>query len=133
MVSGFSWTKNNVDHVSNLYICFLLGYGRFHYILLAVCGLLSMAEESDIVSMAFIIPSSQCDLDLNTETKGLLNSIIFIGMIIGAYVWGSVSDSIGRRKVLIVISFVNGICIVSSSFAQNYEVFMIFRFFNGVA
>jgi VNT family MFS transporter (synaptic vesicle glycoprotein 2) len=62
----------------------LAGYGKFHYVLLAICGLLSMAEESDIVSMAFIIPSSQCDLDLNTEAKGFLNSIIFVGMMVRA-------------------------------------------------
>jgi len=109
------------------------GYGKFHYILLAICGLVSTSEEMDVISMSFILPSAQCDLDLNTETKGWLNSIIFIGMMVGAYFWGSIADSMGRKKVLIVISFMNGFCIVASSFSQSYEWFMLFRFLNGAA
>lgn len=111
----------------------LTGYGRFHYILLAICGLVSTSEEMDVISMSFILPSAQCDLDLNTQSKGWLNSIIFIGMMVGAYAWGSVADSLGRKKILIVISIMNALCIVASSFSQNYETFMVFRFLNGAA
>ncbi|XP_017771486.1 PREDICTED: synaptic vesicle glycoprotein 2B [Nicrophorus vespilloides] len=109
------------------------GYGKFHYLLLTVCGFVSTSEEMDVISMSFILPSAQCDLNLNTQTKGWLNSIIFIGMMAGAYVWGSVADSLGRKKVLIAISFMNALCIVASSFTQSYEVFMLFRFLNGAA
>ncbi|KAG5672664.1 hypothetical protein PVAND_002775 [Polypedilum vanderplanki] len=111
----------------------LTGYGKFHYILLAICGLVSTSEEMDVISMSFILPSAQCDLNLNTHTKGWLNCIIFIGMMVGAYVWGSIADSLGRKRVLIVISFMNAACIVASSFSQNYELFMLFRFLNGAA
>lgn len=117
--------KKNIKVIFN---CF-----PFQYILLAICGLVSTSEEMDVISMSFILPSAQCDLDLNTQTKGWLNSIIFIGMMVGAYVWGSIADTVGRRKVLIVISFMNAICIVASSFCQTYALFMIFRFLNGVA
>uniref|UniRef100_A0A1L8DEM5 Putative transporter major facilitator superfamily n=2 Tax=Nyssomyia neivai TaxID=330878 RepID=A0A1L8DEM5_9DIPT len=109
------------------------GYGRFHYILLGICGLVSTSEEMDVISMSFILPSAQCDLSLNTQTKGWLNSIIFIGMMVGAYAWGSVADSLGRKKVLIVISIMNAMCIVASSFCQTYALFMVFRFLNGAA
>ncbi|GLH05621.1 Organic cation transporter-like protein [Gryllus bimaculatus] len=111
----------------------LTGYGKFHYFLLAVCGFVSTSEEMDVISMSFILPSAQCDLKLSTQTKGWLNSIIFIGMMVGAYAWGSVADSLGRKKVLIAISIMNALCIVASSFSQNYELFMLFRFLNGAA
>lgn len=111
----------------------LTSYGKFHYLLLAVCGFVSTSEEMDVISMSFILPSAQCDLNLNTHTKGWLNSIIFIGMMVGAYAWGSVADTLGRKKVLIAISFMNAICIVASSFSQSYELFMLFRFLNGAA
>ncbi|XP_026325826.1 synaptic vesicle glycoprotein 2B [Hyposmocoma kahamanoa] len=111
----------------------LTGYGRFHYLLLAVCGLVSTSEEMDVISMSFILPSAQCDLDLTTQTKGWLNSIIFIGMMVGAYAWGSVADSLGRKRVLIAISIINALAIVASSFSQNYALFMVFRFINGAA
>ncbi|XP_066600572.1 synaptic vesicle glycoprotein 2B-like [Prorops nasuta] len=111
----------------------LTEYGKFHYFLLAVCGFVSTSEEMDVISMSFILPSAQCDLKLDTQAKGWLNSIIFIGMMAGAYVWGSVADALGRRKVLIAISFMNALCIVASSFSQSYELFMFFRFLNGAA
>lgn len=50
-------------------IWLLAGYGRFHYLLLAVCGLVSTSEEMDVISMSFILPSAQCDLNLTTYTK----------------------------------------------------------------
>lgn len=124
---GFA-SKADFEHAIEL-----TGYGKFHYILLAICGLVSTSEEMDVISMSFILPSAQCDLDLNTQSKGWLNSIIFIGMMVGAYAWGSVADSLGRKKVLIVISIMNALCIVASSFSQNYETFMVFRFLNGAA
>ncbi|KAK9508297.1 hypothetical protein O3M35_007991 [Rhynocoris fuscipes] len=111
----------------------LTGYGKFHYFLLFVCGFVSTSEEMDVISMSFILPSAQCDLELSTHAKGWLNSIIFIGMMVGAYIWGSIADSVGRRKVLIVISFMNAICIVASSFSQTYWLFMVLRFMNGAA
>ena len=58
---------------------FFSGYGKFHYFLLIVCGFVSTSEEMDVISMSFILPSAQCDLNLNTHSKGWLNSIIFIG------------------------------------------------------
>jgi hypothetical protein len=39
----------------------------------------STSEEMDVISMSFILPSAECDLNLNTHTKGWLNCIIFIG------------------------------------------------------
>ncbi|KAJ8669065.1 hypothetical protein QAD02_000324 [Eretmocerus hayati] len=111
----------------------LTEYGKFHYFLLAVCGFVSTSEEMDVISMSFILPSAQCDLKLDTQAKGWLNSIIFIGMMAGAYAWGSVADALGRRKVLIVISFMNALCIVASSFSQSFELFMFCRFLNGAA
>lgn len=67
---SFRWThaiKNKYKVV--LITSFMLGYGRFHYLLLAVCGLVSTSEEMDVISMSFILPSAQCDLDLTTQTK----------------------------------------------------------------
>ncbi|XP_014285143.1 synaptic vesicle glycoprotein 2B isoform X1 [Halyomorpha halys] len=111
----------------------LAGYGKFHYFLLIVCGFVSTSEEMDVISMSFLLPSAQCDLELSTYSKGWLNSIIFIGMMLGAYFWGSLADTIGRRKVLIVISFMNAVCIVISSLSQSFWLFMLFRFLNGAA
>jgi len=67
------------------------------------------------------------------KKKVYLFTTRILGMMAGAYIWGSLADALGRRKVLIVISFMNALCIVLSTFAQSYGVFMFFRFLNGAA
>lgn len=77
----------------------------------------------------FLVP-----LTVKKKQFYLFNHCIrFSGMMAGAYIWGSLADALGRRKVLIVISFMNALCIVLSTFAQSYGVFMFFRFLNGAA
>lgn len=71
--------------ISILKLCTVSGYGKFHYFLLTTCGFVSTSEEMDVISMSFILPSAQCDLNLNTHTKGWLNCIIFIGKKFGYF------------------------------------------------
>ena len=41
--------------------------------------------------MSFVLPSA-CDLHLTSPQKGWLNGIVFMGMIIGGYLFGSIAD-----------------------------------------
>jgi len=53
-------------------------------------------------------------------------------MMLGGYIWGSLADTLGRRKVLINAMLVNAIAGFMSSFSQDYFFFMVFRFLSGV-
>lgn len=57
---------------------------------------------------------------------------MFIGMLIGGYFWGSLGDAFGRRKTLMVAMFVNALCGILSSLAQEKTTFFIFRFLSGL-
>lgn len=53
-------------------------------------------------------------------------------MLIGGYCWGSIGDSLGRRKTLIIAMIVNTIFGTTSSLAQTKTPFFILRFLSGL-
>lgn len=64
--------------------------------------------------------------------KGWLSAILFIGMLIGGYCWGSVGDTLGRRKTLIIAMAVNTVFGIGSSLSQGKATFFAMRFFSGL-
>ncbi len=59
----------------------------------------------------------------------LSQSIFFVGAMLGAWLWGTLADQMGRRKIYfttVVLSAVSGL---GYSLAPNYIIFVIFRFF----
>ena len=107
------------------------GFGRFHLILLLVCGWAAISDSVEIQSISFVLPSA-CDLHLSSTDKGVLNGVIFLGMIIGAYTWGTLGDIKGRRYVLILSLTSNGIFSLLSSVSPNFSIFVILRFLSGL-
>ena len=59
--------------------CFI--YIRFIFLILIV--------SHQVVS--FVLPSA-CDLEMSSSQKGWLNSIIFVGMMVGGYLFGGAAD-----------------------------------------
>ena len=56
-----------------------IGFGRFHYFLLIVCGLANASDAIEILCVSFILPSAECDLKMTTSDKGFLSSMTFVG------------------------------------------------------
>jgi len=110
----------------------IAGFGKFHYWLLFVCGWANASDAIEILCISFLLPAAQCDLKLTSAEKGWLSAIMFIGMLIGGYLWGGVSDVYGRKKTLIVAMMVNAVCGFASSLSQEKISFFVIRFLSGV-
>jgi len=110
----------------------LTGYGVFHYWLMLVCGWANASDAVEILCISFLLPSAECDLQLTPARKGWLSAILFVGMMIGGYVWGSLGDTLGRRRVLMNAMIVNAVAGFISSFSQEYYFFLLLRFISGV-
>ena len=108
------------------------GYGKFHYLLMLVCGWANASDAVEILCISFLLPSAECDLELTPARKGWLSAILFVGMMIGGYVWGSLGDTLGRRTVLINAMVVNTVAGFLSSLSQDFYPFMLLRFLSGV-
>ena len=55
-----------------------------------------------------------------------------IGMLIGAYTWGSLADQIGRKTCLFFSITMNGVFGLASAFVEHSVSFGILRFLSGV-
>ena len=56
-----------------------IGFGKFHYFLLLVCGLANASDAIEILCISFVLPSAECDLKMSTSDKGFLSSMTFVG------------------------------------------------------
>ena len=68
------------------------GYGKFHILLTLICGWANASDAVEILCISFLLPSAECDLDLTYARKGHINSILFAGMLIGGFLWGSLGN-----------------------------------------
>ncbi|KYN37931.1 Synaptic vesicle glycoprotein 2B, partial [Trachymyrmex septentrionalis] len=108
-------------------------FGRFHYMLLTLCGLIYMDTAIGVTILSFVLPAAQCDLEMDSTAKGWLTASPMLGMLIGSYIWGCLADTKGRKIVLIATLLMDGVVGIVSSFVQYFWVFLVFRFFNGFA
>uniref|UniRef100_A0A1A9VEM9 Major facilitator superfamily (MFS) profile domain-containing protein n=1 Tax=Glossina austeni TaxID=7395 RepID=A0A1A9VEM9_GLOAU len=111
----------------------IAGFGAFNILLLSAAALSIFATLFSATSMSFVIPTAECDLQLDLNQKGLLNAITYAGMITGTIPWGFAADTIGRKKVLIAGLLSNAVFVVCCSLSQNVTQLLTFKFFDGLA
>jgi VNT family MFS transporter (synaptic vesicle glycoprotein 2) len=55
------------------------GHGKFHVLLGLGCGSCLVAMISEVFGISFLIPAAQCEFNMSSSEKGLLNAIGYIG------------------------------------------------------
>lgn len=81
--------------------------------------------------LGFVLPVSQCDLNLTTSEKGILASATYVGIICSSHLWGFLADTKGRRYVIRPTLLFVFILSAASSFVQNFYQFAVLRFLGG--
>jgi putative MFS transporter len=92
--------------------------------IMAICwlGLFFDAFDSTILSVA--LPKLASEWKITPVQVGLLGSAGFIGMLIGAILFGIIADVIGRRKVfqitLLIYALLTGACALTNGFTSMF-------------
>ncbi|KAE8699321.1 Organic cation/carnitine transporter 7 [Hibiscus syriacus] len=74
-----------------------LGFGKYQFCVLGYAALAWISEAMEMMLLSFIGPVVQRLWHLSAKQQSLITSVVFIGMLIGAYSWGVVADKYGRR------------------------------------
>ena len=73
------------------------GFGKFQILLLAYAGMGWVSEAMEMMLLSFVGPAVQAEWGLSSNQESMITSVVFAGMLIGAYSWGAVSDKFGRK------------------------------------
>ncbi|EOY32205.1 Major facilitator superfamily protein, putative isoform 1 [Theobroma cacao] len=105
----------------------MVGFGKFQGLVLAYAGLGWFAEAMEIMILSFIGAAVKSEWGLSPSQESLLTTVVFAGMLIGAYSWGLISDNYGRRKGFLSTAVVASGAGFLSTFSPNYLSLVITR------
>lgn len=104
----------------------------FHWLLIVLSFFVLVFDGYDSQILSYIMPQAIKEWHLTPVVAGSMASYGFIGLIIGTTFFGILSDSIGRKKALMVaISFFT-IFSGAAYFAPNFQVFCAMRLLAGI-
>ncbi|MEK2474951.1 MULTISPECIES: sugar porter family MFS transporter [Streptomyces] len=104
--------------------------GRLFALTGAVVGVI-YGYDTGSISGALVFLSK--DFDLTETEKGLVNSILVFGSILGALIGGKLADALGRRAAMLIVACSYAVFVALSAVAPNVEVLDAVRFLLGVA
>ncbi|XP_068642323.1 organic cation/carnitine transporter 7-like [Aristolochia californica] len=109
-----------------------MGFGKFQGLILAYAGMGWISEAMEMMLLSFVGPAVQSEWGLSSHEQSFITSAVFAGMLVGAYSWGIVSDSHGRRKGFLITALITSVAGFLSAFAPNYTSLIILRCLVGV-
>lgn len=74
-----------------------MGFGKYQGLVLAYAGLGWVSEAMEIMILSFVGPALKSKWSLSSSEESLITTVVFAGMLLGAYSWGLLSDNYGRR------------------------------------
>lgn len=77
-----------------------IGFGKFQALVLCYAGMGWISEAMEMMLLSFVGPAVQVEWNLSPQQESFITSVVFAGMLLGAYSWGIISDIHGRRQVL---------------------------------
>lgn len=109
------------------------GAGRFQKRLLGIFGLVWAADAMQVIAVGFAAASVAASFGLDIKTALQIGTLFFLGMFVGAFVFGRIADKIGRRNVLLLTVAADALFGLASVFAPDFTTLLVLRFLTGVA
>ncbi|MBA3542642.1 MAG: MFS transporter [Deltaproteobacteria bacterium] len=110
-----------------------LGWSRWHrrvIVALGITWILDGLEASLVANLAPTLEHRDA-LGLSGAEVGFANTSYLVGQVIGALVFGHLTDRLGRKRLFLVTLALYLVATALSGFAPSYGVFLVFRLFAG--
>lgn len=109
------------------------GTGPFQRRLLGIFGLVWAADAMQVLAVGFTAPSIAARFGLSLPGALQTGTAFFLGMLIGAWLFGRLADRFGRRRVLVWTVAADAVFGLLSVFAPNFAILLGLRFLTGAA
>lgn len=109
------------------------GTGPFQKRLLAIFGLVWAADAMQVLAVGFSAASIAAHFGLTIPQALQTGTLFFLGMFVGASLFGRLSDRYGRRNILLVTVLCDAVFGLASVFANDFTLLLALRFLTGAA
>lgn len=109
-----------------------LPLGRYQLFIIALCGLALFMDGFDAQAAGFVAPALARDLQIGREALGPVFSSSLVGIMLGALVFGTLADRVGRRPILILCTLWFGVGSLLTALAGSFSSLVVFRLITGL-
>ncbi|CAI6010294.1 unnamed protein product [Closterium sp. NIES-65] len=109
-----------------------VGFGAFHWLLLGYAGLAWAAEAMELLLLSFIAAPAAAHFGVGGDGEAALSSVVFAGMLVGAFAWGLLADSRGRRFAFTATALLTFLAALLSALAPSFPLLLAARALVGV-
>lgn len=95
-------------------------------------GLATFFDGFDALVIAATLPLLIKEWSLSPAQAGLLVAVSAAGALIGTLVFPQIADRYGRVRAVTISTAIIGVGSIACGFTQNYELFLLIRFIQGV-
>jgi MFS family permease len=110
-----------------------LPWSRFHWLVVAALGVTWILDGLEVTLVGSLSPAiaGPDGLGLTAQQVGLTGSAYILGAVLGALVFGRLTDRFGRRRLFTVTVGVYLVATIATGFSWDFWSFMAFRFLTG--
>lgn len=109
------------------------GTGPFQRRLLGIFGLVWAADAMQVLAVGFTAASIAASFGLSVLEALQTGTLFFLGMLIGAALFGRLADRYGRRRILLLTVTCDAVFGLLSVFAPDFALLLVLRFLTGMA
>jgi MFS family permease len=110
-----------------------LPWSHFHTLVVAALGITWILDGLEVTLVGSLSPAiaARDALNLTAQQVGLSGSAYILGAVLGALVFGRLTDSLGRRKLFTITVGVYLLATIATGLSWNFTAFLAFRFLTG--
>jgi MFS family permease len=110
-----------------------LPFSRFHWLVASALGITWILDGLEVTLVGSLSPAiaSRGALDLTPGQVGLTGSAYVLGAVLGALVFGRLTDRFGRRRLFMATVGLYMAATILTGFSGGFWSFMLFRFLTG--
>jgi MFS family permease len=110
-----------------------LPFAPFHWLVAGALGITWLLDGLEVTLVGSLSPAiaSPDALDLTSRQIGLAGSAYILGAVIGAVVFGRLTDRFGRRRLFTVTVGIYLVATVATGLSWNFASFLLFRLITG--
>ncbi|WP_159475098.1 sugar porter family MFS transporter [Dyadobacter sp. 3J3] len=106
---------------------------NYVYLISAIAALGGVLFGFDLVIISGTVSFFSSHFSLNALETGWAVGCINLGAAIGAVIGGKLSESLGRKKLLMICAVLFAVTGAGTGWAGNFTLFVVFRMLSGVA